>query len=92
MNKQNEMMNFVWLLNAADNSAFETKGLCLEFLRHKLDFQKLRQSFPVNTERSNYLEQEIRRSLESFEDLQNSIQELIGVLRLHEGEKGSDDK
>ncbi|MDR2712807.1 MAG: hypothetical protein LBB91_06815 [Clostridiales bacterium] len=91
MNKQNEMMDFVWLLNAADNSAFETKGLYLEFLRRKQDFQQVRQSFPLNTSQSDYLEQEIRRNLENLEDLQARIQEVIGALRPSERKRVSND-
>ena len=91
MNQQNEMMDFVWLLNAADNSALETKGLYLEFLRHKQDFQQVRQSFPQNTSQSDYLEQEIRLNLENLEDLQARIQEVIGTLRSSERERINDD-
>jgi len=86
MEKQNEMMDIVWLLNAADNSAFEAKGLYLEFLRRQEDFQQVKQSFSAHTPQHDYLEQEIRRNLENLENLQKTIQEVIGVLRLAEME------
>ena len=82
MNKQNKMMDFVWLLNAADNNAFETKELYSEFLRQKEDFLQVRQSLPANTAQNDYMENEIRRNLESAEDLQKKIQEVIDILRL----------
>ena len=91
MNKQNEMMDFVWLLNAADNSAFETKGLYLEFLRQQDDFQQIKRDISANTPQSDYLEQEIRRNLENLEDLQARIQEVIGVLRSSERELASNE-
>jgi len=86
MNTQNEMMDFIWLLNAADNSAFEAKGLYMEFLRRQEDFRQLRRSLPANTPLSEHLEQEIRRNLENLDDLQTRIQEVIGILRSSETE------
>jgi len=84
MNKQNVMMNFVWLLNAADNSAFEIKELYSDFLRQQQEFQKIKNSLPVDTPQGNYMEQEIRRTLDSLEDTQKIIREVITILRLPE--------
>jgi len=82
MNKQNEMMNFVWLLNAADNSAFETRGLWLEFLRRQQDFQNIRQSVPANTPQGDYLEREIQLNLENLQNLHKTVGDVIEALRL----------
>ena len=90
MNKQNGMMNFVWLLNAAANSAFEVNSLCREFLQSQKEFSEMRSSLSANTDasidanaaRSNYLEGEIRRSLESLNNLNKTVQEVIDVLSL----------
>ena len=92
MNKQNEMMDFVWLLNAASASAFETKELYLEFLRREQDFLKLKMSIPSNSVQGDYLEQEIKKNLENFEDLQKRIQEVIVVLQSSEKEQKNDDQ
>jgi hypothetical protein len=84
MNKQNDMMNFVWLLNAADNSAFETKELWLEFLRQRQNFQDVRQSVLTNTPQGDYLEREIQQNLENLQSLQKTVGDVIEALRLHE--------
>jgi len=80
------MMDFVWRLNAACNSAFEVKALCRDFLQRKRELQELRRSFSENMDtnaaRSDYLEGEIRRTLESLNDLGKTVQELIDVLNL----------
>jgi len=86
MNKQNEMMNYVWLLNAAENSAFETKGLYEEFLKQEQGFRNVNGSLTANTPQCDYLEKEIKRNLESLEDLQKKIVEIIGVLKSPGGE------
>ena len=85
MNRQNEMMESVWLLNAIDNSAFETRELCAEFLRQGQGFKELRRSIPANSGQGDYLEQEIKRNLEGFEGLRKKIQEVIDILRSPEG-------
>ena len=87
MNKQNEMMNFIWLLNAAFNSAFETKELFLEFLKYQQDFRELRQRIPANTPQRDFLEKEIQQNLEHAEDLKKKIQEVIDILRHGETEQ-----
>jgi cell fate (sporulation/competence/biofilm development) regulator YlbF (YheA/YmcA/DUF963 family) len=92
MNEQNELMDFVWLLNAAVNSSFEAKELYLEFLRRRQDFGGIRQSLAAGSPQGVYLEQEIARDLESFEGLQQSLQEVIGVLRLNGRGCGGDER
>jgi hypothetical protein len=91
MNKQNAMMDFIWLLNAVDNSAFETKGLYIEFLRQQQEFQQIRRSVPANTPQSDYMEREIRRNLDNLENTQKIIQEVINILRLSETERINDE-
>jgi response regulator RpfG family c-di-GMP phosphodiesterase len=81
MQKQNEMMDFVWLLNAADNSAYETKGLYTEFLRRQNEFLENRRNVLGNESQNKYLEQELSRNLESYKELQIKINEVIKVLK-----------
>jgi len=82
MNIQNELMDMVWLLNAASNSAFETKELYVEFLRRRQDFLAIRQSIAEDKPRDDYLEQEINRNLEGLEVLRSCLREASGLLRL----------
>jgi hypothetical protein len=92
MDKQNELMDFAWLLNAAVNSALESRGLYLEFLQRRQDFWEIRHSLAADTPRGAYLEQEITRDLESFEGLQKNLQEVIDVLRLSGKVCGGDER
>ena len=84
MDTQNEMMDYIWLLNSADNSSFELKELYAEFLRRKDDFGVMRQSIPGGTAQSDYLQQELRRYLKNLADLHKTAGEVIGILRLAE--------
>ena len=86
MNKQNEMMNYVWLLNAAENSAYETKGLYEEFLKQEQGFKNVKNSLSANTPQNDYFEKELRRNLESLEDLQKKMEKIIAVLKTPGGE------
>ena len=92
MDTQNEMMDYIWLLNAADNSSFELKELYAEFLRRKDDFGVMRQSIPRGTDQSDYVQQELRRYLENLAKLHETIGEAIGVLRLAVKECPSDER
>jgi len=80
MKNKNTMMDFIWLLNAASNSAFETRELYGEFLRQKEDFINVRRNTEGDTSRGEYLRQELRRNLESLEDLRKIIEEAGDVL------------
>ncbi|MDR2713328.1 MAG: hypothetical protein LBB91_09495 [Clostridiales bacterium] len=80
MQNQGKMMDLVWLLNAAAGSAFETKGLYLEFLRRQEDFKEIRKNLSAGGLQYDYLEQEIRQNLENIESLRESIQEVIKIL------------
>lgn len=75
------MMELTWLLNAAASSAFETKGLYLEFLRRQEDFKEIRQSLSGGGPQHDYWEEEICHNLENIESLRESIQEVIKVLK-----------
>lgn len=79
--KQNEMMEFIWLLNAASNSAYETKELYLEFLKQQENFNKVAHGLEADTPQRDFLEKEIKLNLESLEDLQKRIQEAIDILQ-----------
>ena len=68
-------------LNAADNSAFETKGLYTEFLSQKDDFKKTSLCLEANKPKYDFFAREILRNLESMEELRTTIDEAIGVLR-----------
>ena len=92
MQKQNEMMDLVWLLNAAANSAFETKELYLEFLQRKQDFLEIRQNLSVNKPQHDYLEQEICQNMVSLKDFQEIVQEVIKVLQGAETELASNEQ
>lgn len=81
MSKLPQMMDFIWLLNAADNNSIEVKELLLSFLRQQQDFKELRLSFPANTPQGEFLEQEIRKNLKSLEELAAIVQEIICVLK-----------
>ena len=81
MKEQNEMMNFVWLLNAAASSAYETCLLYREFLEQSQGFQKVINSVPAGTPQSKYMEEELRKNLETLEDYQKIIQEVIDLIK-----------
>ena len=80
MQQQDEMMDFVWRLNAADNGAFEIKGLYDEFLQKKKDFLKIRKSVRAYTAQCDYLEYEIKKNLERLKNLNKTLGEVIDVL------------
>jgi len=78
MEKQNKMMDWVWLLNAAANSTHEAKELYLEFSRHKQEFLEVRQN--LSPEQCDYFEQEMYRNMEIIEGFKRILQEVIQIL------------
>ena len=90
MKRQNEMMEFVWLLNEAANSSFEVKELCRDFIQRRGEFKDIRKDLPANSPQGDYLEGEISRNLESFKELGKLVCEVIEVLGSPEtAERGS---
>ena len=89
MKNQNEMMRYIWLLNAASNSAYETKELCKEFLRQKQEFQKINADVRDDMAQSAYVKQEIQKNIESLEELQSCIAGVLDTLRLTKAGEGS---
>ena len=92
MNKKNEMMNYIWLLNAADNSAFEVKELYEEFKERQTDFIAALREFSISDEKRTYLQQEIYSNLDSLAGLQKTLQEVTHILNRAQKELSCDGK
>ncbi|MCL1975279.1 MAG: hypothetical protein FWG61_03850 [Firmicutes bacterium] len=83
MDKQNKMMDFIWLLNAVDNSTCELKDLCVQFLKRRQEFYELSQDEFFGTERRKYMDQELQRYLKNLSDLHITVEEVTNLLRIN---------
>lgn len=81
MINHNQVMDFVWLLNAADNSSLEVKDLYSRFLSNRDMFHKLKEETDNNPDCREYLGKEIRRSLKSINELKELLDEAFEVLQ-----------
>ena len=80
MQNKNTMMDFVWLLNAANNSAFETKSLYTQLLIRQSEFLEMKKNIQPDTPENNYLYNEFEKNLKSLEDMKKTLQEVIEVI------------
>ncbi|MCL2565509.1 MAG: hypothetical protein FWE24_06850 [Defluviitaleaceae bacterium] len=81
MKNQNDMMGFVWLLNTVGTSMAPLQGLCAEFLNKQDEFNKLKQEIGKNEAMSQYMEKEIKLSIDCLIDLNEKLTEVINVLQ-----------
>jgi len=82
---QNDMMDFVWLLNTINTNAAVLQGLCAEFLKREKEFYEIRREVQKNAAQGQYIEKEVKLSMENLTDLNEKTAEIIDILQKAKG-------